>query len=98
MALRRYSKDKVIRGGLLKASSQSSVKIKSAVDSDSIKTEVVVLKGFGRLDTIAGKRYGNSSLWWIIAAASGIGWNLQVPPGTRIVIPLEIKQIEGLLN
>jgi hypothetical protein len=40
-----------------------------------------------RLDVLAGIEYGDSSLWWIIAAASNIGWGLQVPPGILIKIP-----------
>ena len=35
--------------------------------------------------------------WWIIAAASGIGWWLQCPPGTLLAIPTSISQIERLL-
>jgi len=32
-------------------------------------------------------------LWWIIAALSNIGWNLQVPPGTKITLPTNIQQV-----
>ena len=46
-----------------------------------------------RLDTIALKAYKNPDYWWIIAAASGIGWPLQVVPGTIIAIPKNINQI-----
>jgi len=51
-----------------------------------------VLNEGERLDTIAGRVYGNARLWWIIAAASGIGWPLQVPPGTQLLIPTDLKQ------
>ena len=50
-----------------------------------------------RLDIVAHDQYGDGRLWWIIAAASGIGWWLQVPPGTRIVVPTDLNQILGLL-
>jgi len=96
MTLNRYSKDK--RVGLGKGTNIQSIKIKNAVDINSIKFEVQMLKGFGRLDTIAGFQYNDSSLWWVIAAASGIGWSLQVPPGTRIVIPSDIEEIRNLLG
>ena len=96
MSIRRYSRDRRINIG--KGTHVQSLKIKNAVDSNSIKTDVQVLKGFGRLDTIAGFQYGDSSLWWIIAAASGIGWGLQVPPGTRIVIPLDVEEIGILIG
>jgi nucleoid-associated protein YgaU len=57
----------------------------------------MVLKGFERLDTIAGKVYGDATLWWVLAAASGIGWGLQVPPDTIVNIP-NIKQVEQLIR
>lgn len=51
-----------------------------------------------RLDHIAYKAYGDSSLWWVIAAASGIGWSLQCPPGTVIRVPTDLNQIYDLLR
>ena len=47
---------------------------------------------------IAGDAYNDSSLWWVIAAASGIGWGLQVPPGTVIRIPIDLAQVFGVIN
>lgn len=49
-----------------------------------------------RLDHYAEKYYGDSSLWWIIAAASGIGWWLQVTPNVILYIPTSISEIENL--
>ena len=46
-----------------------------------------------RLDHVAGNAYGNSSYWWVIAAASNIGWGLQVPPGTLLKIPTDLNKI-----
>jgi hypothetical protein len=40
-----------------------------------------------RLDVLAGEFYGDGRLWWVICAASGIGFSPQVPAGTRIIIP-----------
>ena len=40
-----------------------------------------------RLDKLAKIFYEDASLWWIIAAASGIGWAMQCPAGTVIKIP-----------
>lgn len=51
-----------------------------------------------RLDILAGKFYGDSSLWWVIAAASGIGWGLQIPGGTVLTIPTDISQIAALVE
>jgi hypothetical protein len=52
-------------------------------------------EGF-RLDYYANKYYNDASLWWIIAAASGIGWWLQIPPGVVLYIPVNLSQIENL--
>ena len=51
----------------------------------------VLITDMQRLDTIAGNRYGDSQYWWVIAAASGIGWGLQVPAGTVIRIPRSLR-------
>ena len=56
----------------------------------------MTLKENQRLDRIAHDAYGDGRLWWIIAAASGIGWWLQAPPGTLIKIPTDLSQIEGM--
>ena len=50
-----------------------------------------------RFDTLAQQYYDDSSLWWIIAAASGIGWSLQLPPGTFLTIPKNLNQVFVLL-
>ena len=50
-----------------------------------------------RLDHYAYEEYGDRMNWWIIAAASGIGWWLQCPPGTLLIIPTDISQIKRLL-
>lgn len=57
----------------------------------------VILTGNDRLDTLAGKFYGDSSYWWVLAAASEIGWGMQVPPGTVINI-LNLSEVEALVG
>ena len=61
--------------------------VKGAVKAGRISSQVITLRGLGRLDTLAGMHYGDGRYWWVLAAASDIGWGLQLPPGTRIVIP-----------
>lgn len=51
-----------------------------------------------RLDIIAGDVYGDSSCWWIIAAASGIGWGLQIPGGIVLKIPSDLNQLRLLFD
>ncbi len=49
--------------------------------------------GGERLDTIAGKQYGDSSLWWVIAAANGIGYAMQIKEGRELIVPTNLEQI-----
>ena len=98
MALRRYSRAPILKGGKQYGSSRTASIIFNAAERGSIRVNVRTAKHGERLDAIAGKIYGDGRLWWIIAAASGIGWGLQVPPGTRIVIPTDISQVIELVG
>jgi hypothetical protein len=68
------------------------------VETRSIEFVKKTTKESERLDIVAGEYYGDGTLWWIIAAASGIGWGLQVPPGIELIIPSDIGQIEALVG
>ena len=51
---------------------------------------------YKRTDTLMGlaqKYYQDASYWWVIAAASGIGWQCQVPAGTVLKIPQSLDQV-----
>tara|TARA_B100000214_G_C23691896_1_gene501229 strand:+ start:56 stop:322 length:267 start_codon:yes stop_codon:yes gene_type:complete len=71
-------------------------KIFFARKSNSIDFKLVVTETSKRLDHYAYDFYEESLNWWVIAAASGIGWWLQVPPGTVLYIPTDLTQIENL--
>ena len=86
MALSRYVNSVKIRG-IRYGTSEISTIIKKAIDSRTINYSTYVMKEGDRLDTVAGERLGDGGNWWAIAAASGIGWGLQVPPGTLVKIP-----------
>lgn len=98
MAIKRYARTPIIAGGTQYGTSLTSVTIRQAAAAGSLTTREDFIKGSERLDTIAGREYNDAGLWWIIAAASGIGWALQVPPGTRIVIPTDLSQIAELVG
>ena len=95
MAFSRYQNDGTIRGKIV-GTSEGLLRLRVAMSRGEIPFETAVLKESQRLDHIAQQRYGDGRLWWIIAAASGIGWWLQAPPGTRLVIPSDVNQIEEL--
>ena len=52
-------------------------------------------KGVDIVDAVDDVRriYGSGNMWWVIAAASGIGWGTQVPPGTLLRIPTDLSMI-----
>ena len=87
MAGSRYSRDRRIRGGTTRATASTFKRVQQGVQNGTIPTTPLLVRGFDRLDAIAGRMYGESRYWWAIAAASGIGWGLQVPPGTKLLIP-----------
>jgi hypothetical protein len=98
MTIRRYTRTSLINGGTQYGTSRAITTIKQAVDSGQIAVRLYTLQGKERLDTIAGRIYGESSYWWIIAAASGIGWALQVPPGTRLLIPTDLNSVADIVG
>lgn len=63
----------------------------------SIPYKQLIFREGDRLDLIAAREYGDGLDWWIIAAASGIGWWLQVNPGTIIRIP-DLQTIKSRFN
>ena len=87
MAASRYSRDRAIKGSTVRATASATRAIREAIDAGRLDFVERDLQGRERLDTIAGVVYGEARYWWILAAASNIGWGLQVPPGTRIVVP-----------
>jgi len=67
--------------------------IRRAVKNRLIEYSVFTLAEGQRLDVVSANYYGSAEYWWIIAAASGIGWQCQVPAGTVIIIPSSIDQV-----
>tara|TARA_Y100001973_G_C5204994_1_gene340815 strand:+ start:4715 stop:5011 length:297 start_codon:yes stop_codon:yes gene_type:complete len=98
MAIGRYTFIPRVKNNKLYATTEMAQKIHAACDSLFIPCTVRPLKEGERLDTIAGQVYGSATLWWVIAAASGIGWGLQVPPGTLIRVPTDLSKVLALVR
>lgn len=93
MAIRRYARTPRIRGRRQYGTSLTTIALYNAVERGQVSFDIHILQEGERLDTIAGERYGDGRLWWIIAAASGIGWAAQCPPGTRLRIPRQLAEV-----
>ena len=92
MAFSRYEKDDRI--GPMIGTAQKIGAIRGAIKSGNLDFTVREVLENERLDKIANEFYGDGRYWWIIAAASNIGWWLQVPSGTRIIVPTSLEQVE----
>ena len=97
MPINRYQRAPKLANGKFYGTFDACYIVASAVAAGSIAWKGHITKEAQRLDVIAGDFYGDGSLWWVIAAASGIGWCLQVPPGTILRIPTNINDVYALL-
>jgi len=98
MTISRYDRDSLANNGRSFGSSQSIVLIRKAIRMNKISLKETISAENERLDIIAGQQYQDASLWWVIAAASNIGWGLQIPAGTRLRIPTDISQIMEIIS
>jgi hypothetical protein len=87
MTTSRYVSTPVLGYGTQYGTSTAVSRIRSAVNDGRLPVDELVLRGAERLDTLAGSIYGDARYWWVLAAASGVGWGLQIPPGTIVNVP-----------
>lgn len=96
MYIDRYKSDSLL-GGKILSTNGAIRRLRDAFAAGQISTTSYVVKEGERLDVLAGRFYGDGRLWWVIAAASGIGWWVQVPPGTQLYVPTDLTQVQGLV-
>lgn len=97
MSFSRYARAPRIDFGAQMGTSYAVQQIRSAIKTGKLQTSTIILRGAERLDTLAGSIYGDASYWWVLAAASDIGWGLQVPPGTIINI-VDLSAVASLVG
>ena len=98
MGMSRYSRVIKLNMGHQFGTQRSMYPLYKAVQMGQLMSTTHVTKEGERLDQLAGKHYGDGSLWWVIAAASGVGWGCQVPAGIVLTIPTNIGQVEALVG
>lgn len=97
MSFSRYSRAAVLNFGEKYGTSEAINTIRFAIKEGRIRAPEMIVRGAERLDTLAGSIYGDGRLWWILAAASNIGWAPQVPPGTVLLVP-DVNDIATLVS
>jgi len=93
---RYYFQPKI--GNKLYATSDLYTRIYRAAESGVLMTNVQQVSSSKRLDVLAYEAYGDATLWWIIAAASGIGWSMQLSPGTYVRVPSDLNMIYEMMR
>ena len=95
MAFSRYTS--LTRPGNIKTMSKISAQLRQSINRGEIEVESLILEEGSRLDHLAAKYYSDPSYWWVIAAASRIGWGLQAPPGTVVIVPKDLGSVISLV-
>ena len=98
MAINRYRRSPKIKSGRAYGTFTPGYYIYQAVTTGRLEFRTHITAEGERLDILAGKYLGDGKLWWAIAAASGIGWNLQVPPGTFLRIPTNAAELNAIIG
>lgn len=97
MATGRYNNDIRINLGTQYGTNRTLPALRRAVRLGLVPiVRTIISTGDDRLDALAGAIYGDARYWWILAAASDIGWNLQVPPGTVINV-VDLSDVKGVI-
>jgi hypothetical protein len=98
MAFGRYLRDAVAADGKGLTAPGGLAAVRAAIKRGDVPiVQTFTTTDADRLDSIAGRLYGDSRYWWVVAAASNIGWALQVPPGTIIKI-VDLRAIERIVG
>ena len=96
MGFNRYTSDARINLGQQLGTSSTVFDLRRAIKNGNIPiVNQLVATGADRLDALAGAIYGDARYWWVLAAASDIGWGLQVPPGTVLKV-IKLSDLDKL--
>ena len=98
MPFSRYTRTPRIYVGTQYGTGDAQAVIRDAIKKNLIGIKKqITLTAQQRLDVLSGIEYGDGRYWWVLAAASDIGWGMQVPPGTVINVP-ELRDVIRLVG
>ena len=92
----RYKSDNKLNRGASYGTAKMCNTLRRVYEAGNLTTTTVILGEGTRLDHVAFRYLGDPSYWWAIAAISGIGWGMQIPADTRLIVPININEIKGL--
>mgnify|MGYP003634613169 CR=1 FL=1 len=92
----RYKSDSVINRGSSFGTAKAANQLRAVHKAGGIATKTIVLGKGARLDHVAFTYLGDPTYWWTIAVLSGIGWGMQLPADTMLIVPTKIEQIKRL--
>ncbi len=90
----RYTSDTAINFGMSLGNPGGVLRLRAAYEKGLISVRQITLGTTTRIDHLAFQHLGDPSYWWAIAALSDIGWGLQLPVGTFLIIPTSLPQVK----
>ncbi len=94
----RYIRDPKLNRNKLLGTATATAKIRTAIRTgELVIMNIFLTSDLERLDNIAGAVYGDARLWWVLAAASDIGWGMQIPAGTLLRV-VDLRKVEELIT
>ena len=94
----RYTNDRTIKAGTTRATNRAAIRLRQAFNAGNIDVTTLVIGDSLRLDHVAFRYLGDPAMWWTIAALSDIGWGMQLPAGTIIIVPIDLGPIKAIVG
>lgn len=96
MAIDRYNSATILQDADTGQRYYSDIIVPTIPPADS---DLFIISREGdRLDSIAARVYGDSTLWWVVAEANGLNDSFYIPPGTRLRIPANSSNVLSLMT
>jgi nucleoid-associated protein YgaU len=91
MSINRYADTAIANDTTTGKRNYATTMFPTVPESDS--DVFIVSRDGDRLDTLANRFYGDSTLWWIIGMCNGITDSLFIVPGTKLRVPTDIQLV-----